>query len=142
MNITPDQKSVSFLILSFISSRLLRVWQGCWDVFVVSLWFGRSGNWEHFAHVLRQHIAKGRCVGRQGAPLVPEDGQVLAQRFAPVGDPDDVQRIPIDTYCRGNDGYTVPTLSHCQQRMRCPALENDIGLDACQTAGGVEGAAG
>ena len=26
--------------------------------------------------------------------------------------------------------------------MRYSALENDIGLDACQTAGGVEGAAG
>ena len=29
MNITPDQKSVSFLIFTFISSRLLRVWLAC-----------------------------------------------------------------------------------------------------------------
>jgi hypothetical protein len=36
----------------------------------LGLWFGRPRNGEHFAHVLRQHCAKGRGVGRHGAPPV------------------------------------------------------------------------
>ena len=109
--------------------------------FGVGLGFGRPRDREDLAHVLGQHLAKGRGIARQRAPLVPEDRQRLAQRFAPVRHPDNSQRIAMSSQRRRNDRYAVPGFGQRQQRMRCAALEQNVRLEPCETAGGVEGPA-
>ena len=71
---------------------------------------GRPRDREHLAHVLRQHLAEGCGVARQRASLVPEDGQRLAQRFAPVGQADNSQRVPIGPQGGRNDGHAMSAL--------------------------------
>ena len=45
--------------------------------------------------MLRQQLAKGHSVARQGASPFPEDGQGLAQCFSQVSHSDDAHRAPI-----------------------------------------------
>jgi len=40
-----------------------------------------------------------------------------------------------------DDRHTLPGLCQGQQRVRCAALEHDLGMDFCQAAGRVEQAA-
>lgn len=57
-------------------------------------------------------------------------------------DPGDAQTIAFDSHCGRDDGYTMPAFGHRQQRMRRPTLEDDIRIDARQTAGRIESTTG
>ena len=108
----------------------------------IAFWLGWPRNREHLSCIIRQHLAKGASICRQRTRLSQKMAKGIAQRLALIGHPGDAQqRIWSIRSAEGNDRYSMSLLGHCQQRMRYPALEGDVDLDPCQTAGGVEGAA-
>lgn len=88
--------------------------------------------------MLRQHFAKGCGVARQGPPLVPEDGQRLAQRLAAVGQADNLQRVLVRPQGRWNDGDAMPAFSHRQQGVWRAAFKLDAWLEPSEATGGVK----
>ena len=59
-------------------------------------WPGRPCDRKHCAHMLGPHLAKGHGVPGQRTALIPQDGQRLAQRPAPIHD-------GMRSECRRND---------------------------------------
>ncbi len=100
--------------------------------------FRRLCDWEDLAHILGQGLAKALGIGRHLAPLVPLNHKSLLKRLAPVCDADDSQRVAICSQKRGNDRDPLPGLSEREQGMRRAALEQNIGLNVCETADCVE----
>src|SRR5262245_15446018 len=106
----PDDLSVS---LSFARR---------WPLLGIELGFGWPRDREDLAYMLGPHLAKGCGVAWQRPPLVPQHGQWLAQRSAPVGQAKDIQIISMRPEGRGNDGYAVSGFGEGEQGMRRAAL--------------------
>ena len=86
------------------------------------------------AHILGERLAKALGVGRHWTPLVPLNGISLSNRLASVRYADDSQFVAIRSQERRNDRDPLPSLREREQSVRRAALEQNIGLDVCETA--------
>ncbi|SRR6266508_3466685 len=93
---------------------------------------------EDLPHIFSERLAKALGIGRHRAPLVPLNSIPLSNRLAPVGYADDSQCMAIGSQDRRNDRHPLAELGKREQGMRRAALEDNVWLDVCETAGCVE----
>ena len=96
--------------------------------------FSRMRDRKDPAHILGECLAKALGVGRHWTPLVPLNGISLSNRLASVRYADDSQFVAIRSQERRNDRDPLPSLREREQCVRRAALEQNIGLDVCETA--------
>ena len=89
---------------------------------------------EDIAHIRGERLTKAFGIGRHRAPLVPLNGIPLSNRLALVCYAEDSQPVAIRAQERRNDTDPLSGFGECQQGVGCPALEENIGLDICETA--------
>ena len=90
------------------------------------------------AHVCSKQLTEVFGIARKHAPLVPNDGPRILDRFALVRDADNVQPVAMSSDGRRNDRDAEPGFCERQQGMRCAALHKDVRLESRETADRIE----
>src|SRR5262249_47778072 len=89
---------------------------------------------EDIAHIRGECLAKAFGIGWHRPPLVPLNGKPLSNGLALVCYADNSQPVAIRAQERRNDADPLSGFGKRQQGVGCPALEQNIGLDMCETA--------
>ena len=101
---------------------------------------GRRNRWEgclielDFAHMCSKQLTKVLGIARKHAPLVPNHGPRIFDRFALVRDADNVQPVAMSSYGRRNDRDAEPGFCERQQGVRRTAFYKDVRLESRETA--------
>jgi hypothetical protein len=89
-------------------------------------------------HVRCQRFAKGDGVRRKSAASVPLNCNSFSNWLATMRYSDNSQSVSVRSLKGGDDRYTLPNLCQSEQGVRCTTLEQNVGLDVCETARCIE----
>ena len=89
-------------------------------------------------HVFSQRFAERDSVRRKSAALVPLNRNSFSNRFAAMGHAGDLYTVSVCSLERGDDRHTTANFGQRKQRVRCAALQQDVGPNVCEAARCVE----
>jgi hypothetical protein len=89
-------------------------------------------------HVFGQRFAKSDGISRKSAAPVPLNCDALSNRFAAMGYAGDPHGVSVRSLKRRDDRHAMTDLGQRKQRVRCAALQQDIGSDVREAASGVK----